>query len=191
MVELILNQNSCKSIDDFVAEEMLMVLDSYGMSHTTDSTHMLSKCNNLCRESCIQALWRWYTKRCRSAFHSQTVEFYFCKFFFRRRSWNFGFSAKVCDWKAHRASRAAAKNRRSVGFGPGAQTCVAPPACFAWNSPFVWSARYSCLPHCRFCEEKKNFTCCLWRILQFAFQYFALHSKLYISMDFSRSASLV
>ena len=29
-VEMVLNQNSCKSIDDFVAEEMLIVLDSYG-----------------------------------------------------------------------------------------------------------------------------------------------------------------
>ena len=41
MVELILNQNSCKSIDDFVAEEMLMVLDSYGMSHDWQYTHVV------------------------------------------------------------------------------------------------------------------------------------------------------
>ena len=30
-VELVLNQNSCKSIDEFIAEEMLFILDAYGL----------------------------------------------------------------------------------------------------------------------------------------------------------------
>jgi hypothetical protein len=66
-VELVLNQNSCKSIDDFVAEDMLIVLDSYGASESIYSIfkymcimfrHARYKYNDtVCRESRIQALW--------------------------------------------------------------------------------------------------------------------------------------
>jgi hypothetical protein len=66
-VELVLNQNSCKSIDDFVAEDMLIVLDSYGASEAIYSIFinvyiMLMRARYkyddiACRESRIQALW--------------------------------------------------------------------------------------------------------------------------------------
>jgi len=54
-VELVLNQNSRKSIDDFVAEEMLIVLDAYG----TDAFIIyLQYYDIFYRKSRIQALWR-------------------------------------------------------------------------------------------------------------------------------------
>jgi hypothetical protein len=47
-VELDLTQNSCRSIDDFVAEDMLIVLDSYGTSETIYSIFMYMCTQCLC-----------------------------------------------------------------------------------------------------------------------------------------------
>jgi hypothetical protein len=47
-VELVLTQSTCRSIDDFVAEDMLIVLDSYGASETIYSIIMYMCTQCLC-----------------------------------------------------------------------------------------------------------------------------------------------